>query len=171
MNYLSLSRWALRLAIPLAGFPVIFAAQLLVGREASLFPLYLIPVVHTAWEFGPRWATLAVLVAVGLWISASLLNGDVYSAEWIRYYNGLARGIIYGLGAWCILLFKRTLNTHRERMEAMRSLLNVCHGCGSVQGSDGQWIPMHQLTGRTRSGICECPECSERTKSEPTLQR
>ncbi len=51
---------------------------------------------------------------------------------------GSGRGIVYFLAGFFILMFKRTLETHRQRMEAMRALLNVCHGCGAVQGSDAR---------------------------------
>lgn len=151
----------MRLAVPLLGFPCIFTGQILLGHEAGLFPLYLIPVVHTAWVFGARWGAVTVVLAVALWIVASSLNGQLYSSEWFRIYNGLVRGVIYALGAVFILLFKRTLNTHRERMEAMRALLNTCHGCGAVQGSDGQWIPMSELAKRPQRQVCECPACAK----------
>jgi len=59
-----------------------------------------------------------------------------------------------------IILFKRVVEQHRRRMEAMRALLNVCHGCGSVQGSDGHWIQFDRLAVPKVRLLCECPECS-----------
>lgn len=171
MRPLTLSRILMKTAIPVVSLPLIFGAQLLLGYEVALFPLYLIPVVHTSWEFGWRWGMVAVLMAVALWTCAMTLTGQPFSNHGILIYNGLVRGVVYALGAIFIVLFKRTLNVHRERMEAMRALLNVCHGCGAVQGSDGEWVPMNRLAAKPRKFVCECPACARTTEADPGLQR
>ncbi|BAN35163.1 hypothetical protein SCD_n01336 [Sulfuricella denitrificans skB26] len=161
---LSLSKFFMRTMTGIIFFPLVFLGQLTVGHEVALFPLYMIPVAQFSWEFGRKGLAISVVLAVCLWILSSSMSGQEYSEEWLRYWNGLIRGIVYFLAGFFILMFKRTLETHRQRMEAMRALLNVCHGCGAVQGSDGRWIPMDELLSSTVSHQCECPKCSQVAK-------
>jgi hypothetical protein len=150
----------MRVLEPLAWFLWVFIGQIVLGYEIGLFPLYMIPVAALTWDFGWKGTAVGVIVAVCLWIWASALTGQEYSAEWIRYYNGIMRGVVYLVSGIFVLLFKHTLEGHRRRMDAMRSLLNVCHGCGAVQGSDGHWIPMDQLLTYRATPQQECPTCS-----------
>ena len=160
MKLIDISRLAMRVLLPVLAFAVIGWLDCLTGREVALFPLYILPVVHLAWEFGWRGALIGVVTAVAVWIYASIQVNQVFSSEWLRYYNGGVRGVVFALAGIFILLFKRTLNAHRMRMEAMRALLNVCHGCGAVQGSDGQWVPVDELLLRPKPAQCECPRCA-----------
>jgi glucose-6-phosphate-specific signal transduction histidine kinase len=153
------SKFFFRILIPLAWFVSIFLGQLNLGYEFALSPLYIIPVLSLSWNFGWKGTAVGVTLAVCLWIWASALSGQEYSDEWIRYYNGVIRGVVYLTIGTLILLFKRTLDKHRRRMEAMQSMLNVCHGCGAVQGSDGRWIPMDQLLTYRATPQNECPTC------------
>lgn len=164
---LYLSRIVMSTAVPLIIFPLIFWAQLRLGYEVAMFPLYMIPVAKLAWEFGWRGGVVAVALATCLWLVASSVNEQPYSYEWLRYYNAAIRGVVFGFVAVFILLFKRVVEQHRRRMEAMRALLNVCHGCGSVQGSDGRWIPFEELSQRTPARLsCECPACTTLSENE-----
>lgn len=148
-------------AVPLVLFPLIFLGQRSLGHEVAMFPLYLIPIAKLSWEFGWKGALTAVLMATSLWLLASLENGQPYSSEWMRVYNAVIRGTVFASVAGFILLFRRVVEQHRRRMEAMRGLLNVCHGCGSVQGSDGDWIPLEELERRSATRhSCECPKCT-----------
>lgn len=166
MRPLDYSRLALSVALPVVMFPAIFFLQLQLGFEVALFPFYMVPVAVVAWEHGGRAACVAVVAATFLWAWANKLNAPPYSSDWLHYYNGAARGAIFALTAYVMLGFRKMIAQHRQRMEAMRALLNVCHGCGSVQGSDGQWIPFEELERRspTRQS-CECPRCRAVTKN------
>jgi hypothetical protein len=148
------------IGVPIAFFPITFIAQLKLGYEVSLFPLYMLPIAALSWGFGLSGALLSILLSTGLWYWGNVLSGYTYTYEWTRYYNTGARAVVFAMVAVFIMLFKRVVEQHRRRMEAMRALLNVCHGCGSIQGSDGKWIPFDQLTVSKVRPPCECPECA-----------
>ena len=139
----------------------------LTGGEISLFPLYMIPVMLMSWDFGWRGALLSVLLAVASWIYTSIQVGQEFTSESLRFYNGLVRGVVFGQAGFFIILFKNTLNTHRMRMDAMRSLLNVCQSCGAVQGSDGQWVPMKELLKMgQKPAPRECIHCAKLARDD-----
>lgn len=160
MRLITLSRLISRAVIPLLAFPAIAWMQSLLGWEVALFPLYMAPVAILAWNYGWKAATAGVLLGIASWLAASYATDHPFTNEWTRYYNAGIRGSVFAATAYFILVFKRVIEQHRSRMEAMRALLNVCHGCGSVQGSDGQWIPVDQLARRKQISSCECPECA-----------
>jgi hypothetical protein len=148
------------ICLPVAVFPLTFWLQVKLGYEVSLFPLYMLPIAALSWRFGGAGGFLSVLLATVLWYLGNVLTGYEYNASWARYYNTGVRGILFAAVSVFIILFKRVVEQHRRRMEAMRSLLNVCHGCGSLQGSDGSWIPFNQLVVPKVRPLCECPECT-----------
>lgn len=169
MRVLHLSRFITSIAVPVVMFPLIFWLQIELGHEIGLFPLYMLPVAKMSWEFGWRGALFSVLLASVLWLFASKYSGLEFSSEWLRYYNSGIRGMVFLFAAVFVLLFKRVVQQHMRRMEAMRALLNVCHGCGAVQGSDGRWIPFEELLNQHRSKqSCECPKCTAaHSRAEP----
>lgn len=149
------------IGIPVLLFPLTFWAQLKLGYEVSLFPLYMLPIAALSWRFGGAGAFFSVALATGLWYWGNILSGYDYSYTWTRYYNAGVRALLFAAVGIFIILFKRVIQQHRIRMEAMRALLNVCHGCGSVQGSMGEWIPFDQLSVTRARPLCECPECTK----------
>lgn len=165
MRLFHLSRFVTSIAVPLVMFPLIFWMQIRFGYEVALFPFYMLPVAKLAWEFGWKGAGAAVVLATYLWLLAGTYGGQTFTYEWMRYYNAGIRGVLFTMVAVFILLFKRVVEQHRQRMEAMRALLNVCHGCGSVQGSDGEWIRFEDLVLRSSRQSCECPACAAAVKS------
>jgi hypothetical protein len=160
MRPIFVSKVMFRVLIPSVWFLWVFWGQIKLGHEITLFPLYIIPVASLSWDFDWKGTAFGVALAVCLWLWGSALSGQEYSDEWMRYYNGFIRGVVYLVSGIFILLFKRTLNTHRRQMDAMQSMLNVCHGCGALQGSDGRWIPMDQLLTYHATPQNECPACS-----------
>jgi len=160
MRLLTLSRVFMSLVLPMAIFVGTFCAQIHLGYEVSLFPLYMLPVAAFSWTKGVPGAVFSVLLATGLWYAGNVYTGYTYSQAWVIYYNTAARGVVFVMVAVFIILFNRVVEQHRQRMEAMRALLNVCHGCGSMQGSDGKWISFDQLTVPKSRPICECPRCA-----------
>lgn len=145
--------------LPMCIFPLTFWLQLELGYEVSLFPLYMLPVAVVSWAFGVCGIILSVTLATGLWYWGAMIVGHEYQHEWTTYYNAGVRGLVFLMVGVFILIFRRVVEQHRNRMETMRSLMNVCHACGSVQGSDGRWIPFEALDTLKVSPVCECPEC------------
>lgn len=135
--------------------------QYSVPYEVSIFPLYLIPIALVLWHFGNLAGFMSSLMATIVWIIVDVASGRSYTHEWYRYQNAATRFIIFFGVVAMFALYQRTLETHRARMEAMRAMLNVCHGCGAVQGSEGNWIPFDELVSRSKKQSCECPRCSK----------
>lgn len=161
MRILYVSRFITSIAVPLVMFPLIFWMQISLGYEVALFPLYMMPIAKLSWEFGWKGGALAVAFATCLWLLAGSYSGQTFRYEWIRYYNAGVRAVIFMMVAIFILLFKRVVEQHRRRMEALRALLNVCHGCGAIQGNGGTWIPFEDLVKQQHSRqSCECPRCA-----------
>jgi peptidoglycan/LPS O-acetylase OafA/YrhL len=142
----------------------------LLGYEVSLFPLYLISIAALSWRFEVVGGVISVCLATGLWYYGNVLTGVDYTYDWAIYYNTGARAAVFVMASIFLIIFKRVVEQHRRRMEAMRALLNVCHGCGSVQGSDGRWIPFDQLRAPKERPVCECPECA-RISDERRISR
>lgn len=160
MRVIAFSRLLMSVTVPLVLFPLIFFIQLRIGYEVAMFPLYIIPVCKLTWELGWKGMVGAVLLAAFLWFQASSLSGQYYTSEWMRYYNAGVRAIVFLSSAVFILIFKSVVEQHQRRIEAMRALLNVCHGCGALQGSDGKWVPFDELSTASRVQTCECPRCT-----------
>ena len=160
LRFIVVSKFFMQLVVPIVFFSAILALQIYFGYEVALFPLYLVPVVQLSVSFGWRGAVVSVVLAIGLWLLGSYWAGLSYSSEAIRYYNAGARGIIFLLAAVFVLFTRRSMKAHRRQMEAIKALLNVCHGCGALQGGDGQWVPMDELVNRAKPAQCECPRCA-----------
>lgn len=161
MHSLKLSRILMSIVVPIALYPVTFLLQMRLGYEVSLFPLYMLSIAALSWEFGAKGGVLSVLAATTLWVTGNIMTGVVYSYEWALYYNAGARTAVFIMMAYFIVMFRGVVEEHRRRMEAMRALLNVCHGCGAIQGSDGRWIPFNQLLEVKYQPNRECPACSK----------
>ena len=147
--------------LALAMFPVTFWLQMQFGYEVALFPLYMPPIAVLSWHFGWKGMIFSVILATVLWYWGTVSSGFVYNYDWARYYNAGVRGLVFLMMGFLIRMFKVVIEQHRRRMEAMRALLNVCHGCGSVQGSDGRWIPFDELVAPKIRPMCECPRCTK----------
>jgi len=160
VRWLAVSRALMRFLPAVLLFPLILLLQIWAGAELAIFPLYVFPVAQLSWEFGRRGAIAGVVLATGFWIWGSALSGQHFSQEWMRVYNGLVRGTVYAFFAALLLLFRRTLETHRRRLEAMRALIHICHGCGAVRSSDGKWVPLRELAHAATCDVHECPDCS-----------
>jgi hypothetical protein len=143
--------------VALAG---VTALQIFVPSEVSVFPLYLVPVAMCMWYFGQAGAYACAVLATVLWIVADISSGRTYSVGWYRYQNAVSRAVVFFGTAYFLGLYQRTLEIHRRRLAGMRQLLPICHGCGSVQGSDGRWHPYDQLGSLDLPDRNECPGCN-----------
>ena len=163
---LRFSKFIMSVFVPVAIFPITFFLQLKLGYEVSLFPLYMVSIAALSWEFGVLGGFLSVLLATGLWLGGNLLTGFVYTYDWAIYYNTAARLAVFLAVAFFVLMFRRVTEHHRLRMESLRALLNVCHGCGSVQGGDGNWIQLNQLSSLKLNAPNECPACTKAAQEQ-----
>ena len=157
--HLVISRYFLAVIIPLSIFAGTFYLQLHLGADASLFPLYMLAIAGLSWELGLYGAIGAVVISTDLWVTSMIKLHEVYENPYIIYYNAGARTAAFIMVAYFILMFRRVVEKHRRRMEGMRAMLNVCHGCGSVQGSDGIWVELEALGLSPMQHVNECPCC------------
>jgi hypothetical protein len=160
-----LAEAATRLSFVLLALVAVTALQIFVPSEVSVFPLYLVPVALCMWYFGQAGAYLCAALATVLWVVADISSGRTYSAGWFRYQNALSRAVVFFGTAYFLGLYQRTLEVHRTRLDGMRRLLPICHGCGSVQGSDGHWHPYDQLGSLVLPERNECPTCARTAKA------
>jgi hypothetical protein len=160
------SRFFLKLASVAAAFVFVGWLDFATGYEVTSFPLYLLPIGLAFFHFGKAGGYLAVLVATGCWFTNDFLTGHNYASEAIRYWNAGARLLIYGLFVYGLSLYTKTLATHRERVEQLRRVMPMCHGCGKLLWKDGTWkTPQEALDAAKAGDLPECPACAELGKT------
>lgn len=89
------------------------------GYEVPVYPFYSIPILLTVW-FGTRQATAVISVLCGLvWWWADIAAGHQYSAEWLRYWDGLVRLMVFCLMGFAGTTFKQHRDAIRARVELL----------------------------------------------------
>jgi hypothetical protein len=134
--------------------------QLYLGNDVSLFPLYMLGILGLSWEFGLTGAITSISISSILWMTSNYILDVVFENSWAIYYNTAARTLVFIATAYHILMFRRVISEHRRRIEGLRALLNVCHGCGAIQGPNGHWIPFDKITDQMPEQSNECPACN-----------
>jgi len=147
--------------LPFGLFGVTFFLQTKLGYDVAMFPLYMFSIAILSWTRGMLGGIFSVTVAIVLWYLGTVLTEHKFNYVWALHYNVLVRAVLFISTSYFIITFKRVVEQHRLRMEAMRALLNVCHGCGSMQGGDGKWLTFQQLESLTSRPLCECPSCEK----------
>lgn len=146
--------------LPLALFPFTLLLQLELGYEVSLFPLYMISIGALTWRFGLLGGFLAVSAATGFWVWGYFLTDTIFRYKWTVYYNAATRLVVFSAMVIFVHLFRLARERQERLMRGMRELLNTCHGCGAIQGSDGRWIPLGELEGKHGRVVSRCPICA-----------
>lgn len=139
----------------------------LTGYEVSIFPLYFLPLLLSVVIFGSAGGVVTAIVVVTGSVMIDIANHHHYSSEWLRYEHALMRGIVLLLVVFAVGSYKRTLETHRQRVAALEKLLTICPGCGKIAGGDGQWYgPSDYREMLKKDTYCVCPTCvSKRLQS------
>jgi len=144
-------------------FAVFGALDYMTGYEMTSFPLYLLPISLSFFYFGKTGGYLAVVVASGLWFLNDFLTGHTYEVEIVRYWNALARVLIYGIFVYGLSLYAKTVETNRRRMDDLRAIIPMCHGCGKIFAADGTWLPIEDAMEKMSQINQECPGCRTAT--------
>jgi hypothetical protein len=142
------------------------AADFLVLRyQISISPVYFLLVGYMTWQFRSAWGgVVGALAATVCRSGADYLYGLEYTVGWLTFYqNALMRFVVYLAVVYAMLTYRRTLEVHRQRIEAMRRMLPVCHGCGSLRGPDGRWHTFDKLSQSPFPVVTECPTCATKT--------
>jgi hypothetical protein len=137
--------------------------------QISISPVYFLCVGYVTWQFRSPWAGVAGALAATFCRSSADFAREVDSAaEWLPFLeNAVMRLIVYLTVVYAMLTYRRTLEVHRQRIEAMRRLLPVCHGCGSMRGPDGHWHSFDKLSQSPFPVVVECPTCERKTPPAP----
>ena len=75
MRLIRISRFIITIAFPLLAFPAIAWAQIGLGHEFALFPLYMVPVGVLAWELGWKGAIAGVILGMAFWRDCRTFHG------------------------------------------------------------------------------------------------
>ncbi len=151
----------LKACLCLAGFVLLGWVDYALG-EIGIGPIYLFLVAYVGWQFNTLAAAgLAAVVATLCRLWAYYLSGPKYSSHWILYENAATWLIVFFAAAYALMSYRRTLETHRRRLESLRRMLPVCHGCGSMRGPDGRWRSFEQLSSSPFPQVLECPDCAD----------
>ncbi len=78
----------------------------------------------------------------------------------IRFWNAFSRLFIYSLFVYGVSVYVKTQEVHRQRLEAMRRLIPMCHGCGKIFWKDGTWKTPREALEAANREIAECPDCA-----------
>lgn len=93
-----------------AAIAVVCWAEYEIGYEASLAPLYLIPVILPSWTMGLRAGIVLAFVESTALTASSLLAGRSYPAAWIPVWNVLIRGTAYSVVAYLVAALRAQLD-------------------------------------------------------------
>jgi hypothetical protein len=140
--------WSAAVAIALA-FAAVYSLDRFTPPDLLLFPLYLIPIGLTLFNYGSAWATLACLLAALLGFQAELLAartfGRTFSYPWIPLQVWAVRGLVYLLITWLLSLYTRSKQIARHRIDTLKRLLPLCPDCGMLHCQDGQWRSLETI--------------------------
>jgi hypothetical protein len=136
--------------------------------QISISPVYFLLVGYMTWQFRSAWGGVAGALAATVCRSwADYAHGQEYTAAWLSFYqNALMRLVVYLAVVYAMLTYRRTLEVHRQRIEAMRRMLPVCHGCGGLRGPDGRWHTFDKLSQSPFPVVVECPSCATKSPSD-----
>jgi hypothetical protein len=149
-------------------FTVVGWIDFKLGTEISIRPVYFFLVSYVAWQFNTMAAGLgAAVVATVCRTLADYENGLHYSADWIRFETAFEWLLIFAATAYGLTAYRRTLEVHRSRLQSMRKMLPVCHGCGSIRGPDGRWRAFDELSRTPFPEVTECRDCEKNTHLPP----
>jgi hypothetical protein len=142
-----------------SAFSVVLAFDYFTGYEVTSYPVYLFPILLTFFYFGKWGGYLACLVSTVFWIATDISTGHYFSNELFRYWAGASRLGIYLVFVYGLSIYTKTVATHRRRLEEMRRLVPMCHGCGKILWRDGMWKTPQEVLALTRPASPECPDC------------
>jgi hypothetical protein len=132
----------------------------LTGYEISSYPIYLMPIFLSFFYFGKKGGYLVCVLSIVMWTFIDIINGHVFSHEIVRYWAAGSRLAIYLMFVYGLSVYVKTVAVHRQRLEGLRRLISMCHGCGRVHWKDGTWKTPEEALELSDTEVPECPECS-----------
>jgi hypothetical protein len=144
-----------------AVFGLVAAFDNFTGYEVTSFHVYLIPIGLAFFYFGKKGGYLACVVAVAIWGANDLATGHVYPNVWLLIWGLFSRFLVYLLLVYGLSVYAKTVRVHRRRVEELERLLPLCHGCGRVLSSTGEWKTPEQVLEEEGDKLPECPDCAQ----------
>ena len=136
------------------------AFDYLTGYEISSYPVYLLPIFLTFFYFGKIGGYVACVVAIVMWTTIDIADGHKFSHEIVRYWAAFSRLAIYMMFVYGLSVYVKTVEIHRRRLEGLRQLISMCHGCGRIFWKDGTWKTLEEALELANAEIPECPNCA-----------
>jgi len=143
-----------------ACFAAVGMFDYLTGYEVSSYPMYLMPIFLVFFNFGKVGGYIACVVTSVTWAMLDAADGHRYTHEVFLYWNAAARLIIYLLFVYGLSVYVKTIAVHRQRLEDVRRLIPMCHGCGRILWKDGTWKTPQEALESADADIPECPDCA-----------
>lgn len=131
------------------------------GYEVTSFPVFLLPILWATFQFGKVGGYAISLISTAIWALINTVDGHVYSAEIYRFWAIGSRLLVYLVFVYILSTYLRSLAVHRRRLEDLRAVMPMCHGCGKILWQDGTWKTPEQTLAAVDGRLPECPECEE----------
>jgi diguanylate cyclase (GGDEF)-like protein len=96
------------------------------GFEVSLSFLYIVPIAFATWYLNSKAGYLVTALSVLTFILSNWAAGEAYSQEFIRYWNGFTRLVVYVLIIWLLQEFKRAL-AHEHMLSQTDCLTGIAN--------------------------------------------
>jgi hypothetical protein len=106
-------------------------ADLATGPDLASLPFYLIPVAGVSYLGRRRDGVATALAGTGLWVVVEIVDGRVYDADWMLWWNSLTRLLVLLLVA---VLLGSVMEARRRRSlgEELLPGEHACPHCGST---------------------------------------
>lgn len=86
------------------------ALDLATGLDLSVSFLYLIPVSMVAWRLGRIPGMIGAVLEAGVWVAVFLLEGQKFFSNFIPFWNGVSRAIVFIVVALLVSEVRRLLD-------------------------------------------------------------
>ena len=140
---------------------VVSAFDYLTGYEVTSFPVFLLPILLATFQFGKVGGYGMCVISTAIWAGIDATNGHTYSHEFYRYWSVGSRFLVYLVFVYILTAYLRTVAVHRRRLEDLRAVMPMCHGCGKILWRDGTWKTPEEVFAAADGQLPECPECEK----------
>jgi hypothetical protein len=149
-----------KLLICLLLLSAVGAFDYLTGYEISSYPVYLMPLFLAFFYFGKTGGYVVAVISVVMWAVLDIADGHQYMHDISRYWAAFSRLGIYVMFVYGLSIYVKTVAVNRQRLESLRQLISMCHGCGRILWRDGTWKTPEEILEEPLAEVPECPTCA-----------
>ena len=99
------------------------------GFEIAFSFFYLIPISIATWYIGIRSGYLMTVVGLLLWVVSNRLAGEMYSSEWIRFFNTAVRLVVF-------MMIANLLHELKIALQAEHKIAHTDHLTGAYNSRE-----------------------------------